>query len=58
MATIHFLEFNFAPPKRYPDIYVVLNVTFSAGIYLWMFLYFNYKQIILLNKKKGKQKVK
>ncbi|CAG8727448.1 12876_t:CDS:2, partial [Racocetra persica] len=28
MAFIHILEFNIPPPKRYPDIYVVLNVIF------------------------------
>ncbi|CAG8536207.1 15009_t:CDS:2, partial [Gigaspora rosea] len=31
MALIHILEFNIPPPKRYPDIYIVLNVIFSAG---------------------------
>ncbi|CAG8632692.1 23893_t:CDS:2 [Cetraspora pellucida] len=29
MAFIHILEFNIPPPKRYPDIYVVLNVIFT-----------------------------
>ncbi|CAG8523049.1 12251_t:CDS:10 [Funneliformis caledonium] len=27
MAAIHFLEFNITPPKRYPDLYTVLNLT-------------------------------
>jgi alpha-1,3-glucosyltransferase len=59
MAVIHFFDFNVAPPKRYPDLYTVLNVTFSAGIYLLMLLYFNYRQITLpynLDEKKGKRK--
>ena len=59
MAVIHFLDFNIVPPKRYPDLYVVLDITFSAGIYLLMFLYFNYRQITLsynLDEKKGKEK--
>jgi alpha-1,3-glucosyltransferase len=58
MAVIHLLDFNIIPPKRYPDLYVVLNVTFSAGIYLLMFLFFNYRQITLDEKKdkKGKRK--
>jgi len=59
MALIHFLEFNIAPPEKYPDLYVVLNLTFSAGMYSLMFLYFNYRQIISsydLHDRKGKRK--
>ncbi|CAG8722968.1 28454_t:CDS:2, partial [Dentiscutata erythropus] len=46
MASIHILEFNIPPPKRYPDIYVVLNVIFSAGMFTIFLFYFNYRQII------------
>jgi len=56
MAVIHFLDFNIIPPKKYPDLYVVLNVTFSAGICLLMLLYFNYRQYDLDEKKKDKRK--
>ncbi|GBB87903.1 hypothetical protein RclHR1_01440018 [Rhizophagus clarus] len=59
MGVIHFFDFNIAPPKIYPDLYIVLNVTFSAGIYLLMLFYFNYRQITLpynLDEKKGKRK--
>ncbi|KAF0512370.1 ALG6, ALG8 glycosyltransferase [Gigaspora margarita] len=46
MALIHILEFNIPPPKRYPDIYVVLNVIFSAVMFTIFLFYFNYQQII------------
>ncbi|CAG8484918.1 6862_t:CDS:2 [Acaulospora morrowiae] len=47
MTVIYVMEFNVPPPARYPDIYVVLNVTFSAAMFLVFLIYFNYRQITL-----------
>lgn len=39
------MEFNLPPPKRFPDIYVVMNVIYSAGMFIIFFIYYNCKQI-------------
>ncbi|RHZ61872.1 hypothetical protein Glove_345g49 [Diversispora epigaea] len=46
---IHIMEFNLSPPERYPDIYIVLNVIFNAGMFTISLIYFNYRQIISSN---------
>ncbi|CAH1757113.1 14886_t:CDS:2 [Entrophospora sp. SA101] len=51
MIVFHILEFKVLPPEKYPDIYVVINVIFSSGIFILTFIYFNYKQMIDLFRK-------
>ncbi|CAG8546686.1 955_t:CDS:10 [Diversispora eburnea] len=49
IAIIHIMEFKLSPPERYPDIYIVMNVIFSAGMFIISLIYFNYRQIISNN---------
>lgn len=51
MIIFHILEFKVLPPEKYPDIYAVINVIFSSGIFILTFIYFNYKQMIDLFRK-------
>jgi alpha-1,3-glucosyltransferase len=45
----HVAESHIPPPQALPDLYTVLNVLFSCGCYLLAFLYFNWRQINLVD---------
>lgn len=41
ISMVHFFEFIFSPPKRFPDFYVMLNVLISCAGFLvsWLYLH-------------------
>lgn len=43
VAVVHFLDFYVAPPQRYPDLWVLANVSLSFGCFslFWLWLYYN-----------------
>ncbi|ORX88995.1 ALG6, ALG8 glycosyltransferase [Basidiobolus meristosporus CBS 931.73] len=54
MVAIHALEFLVVPPAKYPDIFTMLNVIFSCGMFTLFFVYFNYRQLTTSTKSKKK----
>lgn len=45
MMAIHAADIYISPPAHLPDIYVVLNVMFSCGMFGLFMIYFNYQQL-------------
>ncbi|KAJ2587988.1 Glucosyltransferase-like protein [Coemansia sp. RSA 1722] len=50
MVALHLAHMFISPPASLPDIYVVLNVVFSCAMFLFFFVYFNYRQFSLLSR--------
>ncbi|KAJ1812272.1 Glucosyltransferase-like protein, partial [Coemansia sp. RSA 2599] len=48
MVGLHMADMLVSPPPSLPDIFVVLNVVFSCGMFLFFLAYFNYRQFTLL----------
>ncbi|KAI9505192.1 Glucosyltransferase-like protein [Coemansia spiralis] len=49
MVIIHLLHALVPPPPSLPDIYVVANVLFSCVMFIFFFIYFNYRQFTILH---------
>ncbi|KAG9304339.1 hypothetical protein G9A89_019901 [Geosiphon pyriformis] len=47
MSFLLVTEYKLSPPKKYPDIYIVLNAIYSASLFFGFMLYFNYKQFAI-----------
>ncbi|KAJ1742246.1 Glucosyltransferase-like protein [Coemansia sp. RSA 1086] len=58
MAIIHILQALVPPPAVLPDIYKVLNVTYSCALFVGFYGYFNYRQFTYLQKQPTASKSK
>ncbi|KAK9717249.1 Glucosyltransferase-like protein [Basidiobolus ranarum] len=54
MLIIHVAEFLVTPPNKYPDLFTMLNVVYSCGMFTIFWIYFNYRQLIMSVKSKKK----
>ena len=54
MIFYHFVDFNIPPPKKYPWFYPMLNAAFCFCFFFGVFLYANYRLIISVYEKNGK----
>ncbi|KAJ2077393.1 Glucosyltransferase-like protein [Coemansia sp. RSA 988] len=48
MLTIHLGDTLLSPPASLPNLFVVLNVLYSCGMFVLFFVYFNYRQLVCL----------
>ncbi|SSD60728.1 probable Dolichyl pyrophosphate Man9GlcNAc2 alpha-1,3-glucosyltransferase [Saccharomycodes ludwigii] len=50
MGAIHLCDFLLAPPDKYPDLWVLLNSALCFGCFVLVWLWTNYKLVLLRNK--------
>ncbi|KAJ1956731.1 Glucosyltransferase-like protein, partial [Dipsacomyces acuminosporus] len=55
MVAIHIAHAFIPPPASLPDLYVVLNVVFSFGMFMLFMIYFNYRQFTLFTTAKARK---
>ncbi|CDK29147.1 unnamed protein product [Kuraishia capsulata CBS 1993] len=51
IAALHAIEFYLDPPRNYPDLWVIGNVTLSFGCFTLFWLWVNYRLFMMRNKK-------
>ena len=54
MIFYHFVDYNIPPPKKYPWFYPMINATFCFLFFFGIFLYSNYKLIVIVSEKNSK----